>query len=63
MKQEASESDLCEPNCGTMDCHTYGCVILNSKEPNKDQKQLVQVDASERVRNRLQRGARAGSIV
>lgn len=27
-------SDLCNPNCGTLDCHSHGCVINNSYPPN-----------------------------
>lgn len=28
------ELDLCDPNCGTIDCHSYGCVINCSEAPN-----------------------------
>ena len=29
-----AELDLCDPNCGTIDCHSYGCIINCSEAPN-----------------------------
>lgn len=31
-------AELCDQKCGTIDCHQYGCIILNSEAPNKAEK-------------------------
>lgn len=30
-------AELCDQKCGTIDCHQYGCIILNSQAPDKDE--------------------------
>ncbi len=34
------EPQLCDSNCGTLECHSFGCVILNSQSPNKKEAEV-----------------------
>lgn len=57
--------ELCDNRCGTLECHSFGCVILNSSPPNKSQEKPQDVvepksnyEISEDTKQRLQRERR-----
>lgn len=60
--------DLCDSNCGTMDCHSYGCVIMSSDVPNLLEKPKVSVYAQvaieqqEKIAGLQQKDSRVGFV-
>ncbi len=58
----AEPLELCDQHCGTLECHSYGCVILNSSPPHKSQEPPKEVASqetnyviSEETKQRLQK--------
>lgn len=62
------ETELCDPNCGTMDCHSYGCIILCSEAPNKQDKSnpsvytQVATEQQEKVSRQQRKVLRTGFV-
>lgn len=51
---ENPELDLCDPNCGTIDCHNYGCIIKSIRDSTPVVKSN-EVEITDHVRQRLDR--------